>query len=104
LAPQPRSSQLQGKQDFGRSICAIARSRNFEVLPLYRGAHRDGCAQNVSDFHQDGDEATVRFHLKGSRAKTEGIHFAPADAIAKYIKAAGIESGPPLPPPPRSSQ
>lgn len=53
-----------------------------------------GCALKVSDFHQNGDEATGRFHLKGNRAKTKGIHFAAADAIDEYIKAAGIESGP----------
>jgi len=33
-----------------------------------------GCKLKVSDFQQDGDEATVRFHLKGGRVKTKGIH------------------------------
>jgi integrase len=36
----------------------------------------------------------LRFHLKGGRYKTKGIHFGAADAIAEYIKAAGIENGP----------
>jgi hypothetical protein len=43
---------------------------------------------------QDGDEATLRCHLKGNRYKTKGIHFSAAESIAEYIKAAGIESGP----------
>ena len=53
-----------------------------------------GCKLNVSDFHQDGDEATLRFHLKGNRYKTKGIHFSAAESITEYIGAAGIESGP----------
>lgn len=62
---------------------------------LYTGARiSTGCKLNVSDFHQDGDEATLRFHLKGGRAKTKGIHFSAAESIVEYIKAAGIESGP----------
>jgi integrase len=62
---------------------------------IYTGARIEtGCRLNVSDFHQDGDEATLRFHIQGGRHKTKGIHFAAADAIAEYIKAAGIESGP----------
>ena len=62
---------------------------------LYTGARIEtGCKLNVSDFHQDGDEATLRFHLKGNRYKTKGIHFSAAEAITEYIKAAEIESGP----------
>jgi site-specific recombinase XerD len=34
----------------------------------------------------------LRFHLKGNRYKTKGIHFAAA--IAEYARAASIESGP----------
>jgi integrase len=37
---------------------------------------------------------TLRFHVKGGRLKTKGIHFSAAESIAEYIKAAGIESGP----------
>jgi integrase len=71
------------------------RDRAILKFYLYTGARIEtGYALNVSDFHQDGDEATVRFQLKGNRAKTKGIHFAAADAIAEYIKAAGLESGP----------
>ena len=42
---------------------------------------------------KDGDEATLRFHIKGGRHKTKGIQFSAAESIAEYIKAAGIESG-----------
>jgi site-specific recombinase XerD len=78
----------------GESLIEL-RDRAILKFYLYTGARIEtGCALNVSDFHQDGDEATLRFHIKGSRTKTKGIHFAAADAIAEYIKAAGIESGP----------
>jgi site-specific recombinase XerD len=32
-----------------------------------------GCKLKVNDFQQDGDEATIRFHLKGGRTKVKGI-------------------------------
>ena len=35
----------------------------------------------------------MRFHLKGGRVKTKGIHGSAAQAIAEYIQAAGFESG-----------
>jgi site-specific recombinase XerD len=71
--------------------------RDRAILKFYlaTGARiATGCMLSVSDFHQDGDEATLRFHLKGNRYKTKGIHFSAAESIAEYIKAAGIESGP----------
>lgn len=71
--------------------------RDRAILKFYvcTGARIEtGCRLNVSDFHQDGDEATLRFHLKGNRIKTKGIHFSAAEAIMEYITAAGIESGP----------
>ena len=78
----------------GESLIDL-RDRAILKFYLYTGARIEtGCALNVSDFHQDGDEATLRFRLKGNRSKTKGIHFAAADAIAEYTKAAGIESGP----------
>jgi site-specific recombinase XerD len=71
------------------------RDRAILKFYVYTGARIEtGCKLNLSDFHQDGDEATLRFHLKGARAKTKGIHFSAAESIAEYIKAAGIESGP----------
>ena len=73
------------------SRCAIRAILRFYI---YSGARiATGCRLKVSDFHQDGDEATLRFHLKGGRVKTKGIHFAAAEAIAEYIRSAGIESG-----------
>src|SRR5580704_19753848 len=71
------------------------RDRAILKFYLYTGARIEtGCKLNVSDFHQDGDEATLRFHLKGGRIKVKGVHFSAAESIAEYIKAAGIESGP----------
>jgi integrase/recombinase XerD len=71
------------------------RDRAILKFYLYTGARIEtGCKLNVSNFHQDGDEATLRFQLKGARAKTKGIHFSAAESITEYIKTAGIESGP----------
>lgn len=71
------------------------RDRAILKFYVYTGARIEtGCKLSVLDFHQDGDEATLRFHLKGNRYKTKGIHFSAAESIAEYIKAAGIESGP----------
>lgn len=62
---------------------------------LYTGARiATGCKLKVNDFQQEGDEAMVRFHLKGGRVKTKGLHFAAAEAIQEYITAAKLESGP----------
>jgi hypothetical protein len=44
------------------------------------------------DFDQDGDEAALRFDVKGGR-KTKDSHFAATDGIPEYIKAAGINGG-----------
>ena len=71
------------------------RDRAILKFYLYTGARiATGCKLNVSDFHQDGDEATLRFQIKGGRHKTKGIHFSAAVSIAEYIDAAKIESGP----------
>ena len=48
----------------------------------------------VSDFHQDGDQATIRLHEKGDRRRTIGLHFHAAQAIQEYIDAGGITTGP----------
>jgi site-specific recombinase XerD len=71
------------------------RDRAILKFYLYTGARiATGCGLNVSDFHQDGDEATLRFHVKGGRVKMKGIHFSAAEAISEYLKLANIESGP----------
>ena len=87
-----RARQLMGLPS-GDSLLAL-RDRAILKFYLYTGARiATGCKLKVSDFHQDGDEATVRFHLKGGRVKTKGIHFAAAHEISEYIAAAGIECG-----------
>jgi len=71
------------------------RDRAILKFYLYTGARIEtGCRLNVTDFHQDGDEATLRFHIKGGRIKVKGIHFSAAESIAEYIRAAGLVSGP----------
>src|SRR5208282_2856976 len=90
---ETRARQLMGIPA-GDSLLDLC-DRAILKFYLYTGARIEtGCKLNVSDFHQDGDEATLRFQLKGARAKTKGIHFSAAEAIAEYIKAARIESGP----------
>ncbi len=90
---ETRARQLMGLPA-GDSLLDL-RDRAILKFYLYTGARiATGCALSVSDFHQDGDEATLRFHIKGGRTKTKGIHFSAAESIAEYIKAAGIESGP----------
>ena len=48
---------------------------------LYSGA-RIGTASRlrVSDFHVDGEEATVRLKEKGKKTRTTGLHFGAAEA------------------------
>jgi site-specific recombinase XerD len=53
-----------------------------------------GCRLRVQDFHQDGDEATLRLHEKGDKRRTIGLHFNAAQAIKEYIEKAGLTSGP----------
>ena len=87
-----RAHQLMGFPQ-GQSVFDL-RDRAIIKFYLYTGARiATGCRLKISDFHQDGDEATLRFHLKGGKVKTKGIHFAAAEAIADYISAAKIESG-----------
>lgn len=53
-----------------------------------------GCRLKVSDFHQDGDEATLRLHEKGDKRRTIGLNFTAAQAIGEYLAKAGLTSGP----------
>lgn len=50
--------------------------------------------RNVSDFHENGEEATVRLHEKGDKRRTIGLHSVAAAAIAEYVEKAEIKSGP----------
>lgn len=71
------------------------RDRAILKTYLYTGIRlATGCRLKVSDFHQDGDEATLRLHEKGNKRRTIGIHFSAAQALQEYISAAGITSGP----------
>ena len=72
-----------------------ARDRAILRFYLYSGARiSTGCKLNVSDFHQDGEEATVRLSEKGGKRRTIGIHFSAAEAMSEYIDLAGLSSGP----------
>jgi site-specific recombinase XerD len=88
-----RARQLMGLPA-GDSVLDY-RDRAILKLYLYSGIRLStGCRLKVSDFHQDGDEATVRLHEKGDKRRTIGLHFAAAEAISEYIEKAGLTSGP----------
>ena len=88
-----RARQLMGMPS-GDTVLD-ARDRAILKFFLYSGARiGTGCRLKVSDFHQDGEEATIRLHEKGDKRRTIGLHYAAAEAIAEYLKEAGIESGP----------
>lgn len=71
------------------------RDRAILRFYLYSGARLStGCRLKISDFHQDGEEATIRLHEKGDKRRTIGLHYAAAHAITEYIEKAGIASGP----------
>jgi integrase/recombinase XerC len=71
------------------------RDRAILKTYLYTGIRLStGCRLKVSDFHQEGEEATLRVHEKGDKRRTIGIHFNAAQAIAEYIEKAKIDSGP----------
>jgi integrase/recombinase XerD len=71
------------------------RDRAVLKLYLYSGIRlATGCRLNVSDFHADVEEATIRLHEKGDKRRTIGLHYAASQAIAEYLEATGITSGP----------
>jgi integrase/recombinase XerC len=71
------------------------RDRAIIKFFLYSGARiGTGCRLTISDFHQDGDEATIKLHEKGDKHRKIGLHFAAAEAISEYIKNANLKSGP----------
>ena len=71
------------------------RDRAILKFYLYSGARLStGCRLKVSDFYQDGDEATIRLHEKGDKRRTVGLHYQAAQAIGEYIEKASITSGP----------
>jgi len=88
-----RARQLMGLPH-GDSVLA-ARDRAILKFYLYSGARLStGCRLKVSDFHQDGEEATIKLHEKGDKRRNIGIHFAAAEAISEYIQKAEITNGP----------
>lgn len=71
------------------------RDRAILKLYLYTGIRLStGCRMKVSDFHQEGDTATIRLHEKGDKHRTIGLHYIAAQAIAEYMEVAGLTSGP----------
>lgn len=88
-----RARQLMGMPS-GDSVIDY-RDRAILRFFLYSGARISaGCRLRVSNFHQDGDEATIRLHEKGGRRRTIGLHFAAAEAIREYLAHAEIDRGP----------
>jgi len=88
-----RARQLMG-MPAGNSALHY-RDRAILKFYLYTGARlATGCRLRVSDFHQEGDEATLRLHEKGDRRRTVGLHYQAAQAISDYIDRAGLTSGP----------
>jgi site-specific recombinase XerD len=88
-----RARQLMG-MPAGNSVLDY-RDRAILKFYLYTGARlATGCRLRVPDFHQEGDEATIRLYEKGERRRTIGLHYQAAQVIADYIQAAGLTSGP----------
>jgi site-specific recombinase XerD len=88
-----RARQLMGLPG-GDSVIDF-RDRAILKLYLYSGIRlTTGCRLKVSDFHQDGDEATIRLHEKGDKRRTIGLHFNAAQAIHEYIDKAELSAGP----------
>jgi site-specific recombinase XerD len=116
MVPNPAHSQFISRESTDpreetRALSA-ARARQLVGLPagnsvldyrdrailkffLYSGARLSTvCRLKVSDFHQDGGEATIRLHEKGDKRRTIGLHFQAAEAITEYIEKTGISAGP----------
>jgi len=88
-----RARQLMGLPA-GDSVLDF-RDRAILKFFLYSGARLStACRLKVSDFHQDGDQATIRLHEKGDKRRTIGLHFQAAQAIHEYIEKAELKSGP----------
>lgn len=88
-----RARQLIGLPD-GESLIDY-RDRAILKTFLWSGIRLGtACRLKVSDFHQDGDEATLRLHEKGDKRRTIGLHFTAAQAISEYMAKAELTSGP----------
>src|SRR5260370_16222594 len=92
-----RARQLMGLPS-GDSVLDF-RDRAILKFFLYSGARLStACRLKISDFHQDGDQATIRLHEKGDKRRTIGLHFQAAQAIGEYIEKAQLTGGPPFGP------
>ena len=88
-----RARQLIGLPD-GESVTDY-RDRAILKTFLWSGIRLGtACRLKVSDFHQDGDEATLRLHEKGDKRRTIGLHFHAAQAIGEYLAKAELTAGP----------
>ncbi len=88
-----RARQLMGLPK-GDDVLA-ARDRAILKVFLYTGIRiGTACRLNVGDFHEDGEEATLKLNEKGNRHRTIGIHFVAAEAIREYTGKAGLDAGP----------
>lgn len=88
-----RARQLMGLPA-GDSVLEY-RDRAILKFFLYTGARLSTvCRLKVSDFHQDGEQATIRLHEKGDKRRTIGLHYQAAQAITEYIEKAELTSGP----------
>jgi site-specific recombinase XerD len=78
----------------GETLPAL-RDRAIVKFYLYTGARlATGCRLKVSDFHQEGDEATLRLHEKGDKRRTIGLHYQAAQALSEYLDRARLTGGP----------
>jgi site-specific recombinase XerD len=89
-------SQARHLQEMPKGDDAIAcRDRAIIDFYLYTGARiATGCTLTMSDFHDVEDNPTLRLQMKGGKTKTMGLHWRAADSIRRYIKKAGLGSGP----------
>jgi site-specific recombinase XerD len=88
-----RARQLLG-MPAGESVLDY-RDRAIVKVYLYTGIRlAAGCRLEVSDFRQDGGEATLRLQEKGDKRRTIGLHYAAAQAVQEYIDRACLTSGP----------
>ncbi len=88
-----RARQLMGLPT-GDSVIDY-RDRAILKTFIYTGIRLGtACRLRVKDFHEDGEDTTLRLSEKGDKRRSIGIHFAAAEAIREYIKHAGLQSGP----------
>jgi len=78
----------------GESL-VVLRDRAILKFYLYTGARlATGCRLRVTDFHQEGDETTLRLHEKGDKRRTIGLHYQAAQALSEYLHRARLTAGP----------